>query len=415
MNNLFMNISNSLIGLLAACLFAASVQAETLYERLLREYRNDSEELGVRAGSLRLDPSVSLGITHNSNVFATSNDEESDQVTSLRPALRLRNLESPHLLQLIAGAELANYSDLSSEDYDDATVAFNADWELNESNALGLTLAYEEGHEDRTSSAARNGVELTDLDESKAQLIYRGTRGWADFGFELRHQTFDYGRTVLADGTVLDNEDRDHDRIYAAIDAGLSDEQRYSPYIRLGRLDRNFDNVDGLDRSSDSSFAHLGLRTTRQAVLSSDFYFGYAWNNFTDNRFEDFNDFVVGGELSWWPTRLTNITGQLRREVNGTTLADAAGTESTKLRLALDHELRRYMNLSVVGGYGSDDYVNLDREDTDIYGMIELTRDMGRKLRIGAAYTYSDRSVSPDVSDAEYTQSLFTLFVRGRL
>ena len=410
-----MNISNPVTGLLAAFLLVSSVQAETLYDRLIREYRIDSEELGVRTGSLRLDPAFTVDLTQNSNVFATSSDEESDLVTSLRPALRLRNIESPHLLQLIVGAELANYSDFSSEDYDDATVVFNADWELNESNALGLTLAYEEGHEDRTSSDARNGIELTDLDESKAQLVYRGTRGWADFGIELRHRTFDYGTTKLADGSSLSNDNRDHDTDYFAVDAGLSDEQRYSPYIRLGRLDRNFDAADGLDRSSDSSFAHLGMRTSRQAVLSSDFYVGYAWNNFTDNQFEDFNDFVLGGNLSWWPTRLTNITGRLTREVDGTTLAGAAGTESTDLRIGLDHELRRYLNLSVIGGYGSDDYVNLDRKDTDLYGMIELSRSLGRKLRIGAAYTYNERSVSPDDSDSEFAQSLFTLFVRGRL
>jgi len=403
------------IGLISALSSLSQAQAETLYQRLIRDYQNDSVELGVRTGSMRLDPALTLDITQNSNIFATSSNEESDLIASLRPSLRLRNIEGPHLLQLIAGAELAKYSDFSDEDYNDATLAFNADWKLKGADALGMTLAYLSGHELRTSTEARNGIEPTSLDNLRAEMIYRGSNNRIGYGFELRHQNFDYDETVLVDNTRLSNDDRDHDNLYAAVNIGLSDEQRFSPYLRAGQLQQNYDAIDGLDRSSNSSFTHLGVRSNKRAVLSGDVYLGYAWNSFDDDRFDDFNDAVFGGNLSWWPTRLTNINANFSREMDGTTITGAAGTERTKVTLAANHELRRYMKLYIAAGKVSDDFVNLDRSDDEVYGMIELNRDLGRKFRIGAGISHAERSVSPENSDSEYSQNLFTISLRGRL
>jgi hypothetical protein len=67
----------------------------------------------------------------------------------------------------------------------------------------------------------------------------------------------------------------------------------------------------------------------------------------------------AAARLEYFPTQLTTVTLNLRREVEDANIVGSSGYFANAASLRIDHELLRSLILSVGGEYQSDDYIDL--------------------------------------------------------
>jgi hypothetical protein len=109
-------------------------------------------------------------------------------------------------------------------------------------------------------------------------------------------------------------------------------------------------------------------------------------------------------------TPLTTVTATAKSSVNEVIVAGVSGDLSRDLGLQIDHAFRRWLIGTAKLGYGTDDYVGLERLDHRFFASVALVYKLTRELQLKGEVR-RDWLVS-SVSGVDYTANQFLLGVR---
>ena len=282
----------------------------------------DFDPLGIRAGSFFIFPSISLNGTYDSNVFATSNNEDSDVGAILAPRVDVNSNWSRHSLSFSAGAVGASWADHSSNDYLDAFANTTGRLDVTRDDIATGTLAFDRLHEDRNSPDESGTTTIGTSDEGNLNRYYRGL-----VDGQYRHN-FSRFFTIVGGGVQrLDYEDigdrensrRDRWEYGGRARLGYQVSPRLGTFVQGNYSWREYDEAQAVNggfekRDNQGWRAAVGTTVDITSILFGEVSFGYNERNYDSSAYKDTNGFGGNGTLTWNVTPLTSVilTGSQR-------------------------------------------------------------------------------------------------------
>ena len=183
-----------------------------LLQKSIDQKPQDFQALGARLGSFMFTPGVELIYEHNDNVFYLEENEIDDSIFHIRPWANLVSDWNRHAFNVTAWADIANYSDFGSEDYEDWALSLDGRVDVRRDSYLSYEGSTMRLHEDRRSPDDVGGVKPTDFDYSGLGIGYDHTFNRLEAGMYFRKNVIDYDNNIDGDGNLIDNRDRNRDQ-----------------------------------------------------------------------------------------------------------------------------------------------------------------------------------------------------------
>ena len=417
------NILRALIRVGCAALICIAAGGNGIAQELEREntvadrHRPGLDAEGMPLGGFRLFPAVGLGLVHKDNVFATEAEEQSDTVIMVRPELELVSESSRHEATIGAEAELARYNDFDGEDYDDLDVY--ADGHLVLGNGrLQAELRHSDLHEDRTSADDARGIEPTQFTIDKVAGAYSWKPGRWMTTFDAGYRKFEFDDTAALI-VPIDNADRDRDVTELGLRLAREMSPSYALYAEAKakqiEYEQQFDR-NGFERSSDGFSAVVGSLMDFSGQTFGEVFAGYLERKYDDPRYGTADGPTFGARVTWNVTGLTTLIFIGSRGIDSTTVAGAAGIDTTEFGFAANHELLRNLILNLDLSFANEDFDGIDRDDDITRAMVGGKYFMNRYLNLEFGYAYHDRSTSPANTGArEFEINQFFVHLVGQL
>jgi hypothetical protein len=382
--------------------------------------RPEVDAVEHKLGAFDLATMLGFGSEHDDNVFAERDAPRADTALWLEPAFELASNWTRHSLSLAGDFKAVRYSDYSTENYDDNGLRLAAQLDVRDSSPLSFDLSHTEGVEGRESPDDRGGDERTRVDTDVARIGYANERTRLKLEVDTEWTQLDFQDAYRSrDASVINNDDRDRREAHAQARVGYQISTDYGFFVQAVANDRSYDqriDDDGFNRSSRGWELALGLALDRSGIVYGDFFAGYRRQQFEDARFEDVEGPTFGAALTWNVTALTTFTALAERILEDTTIVGVSGIESTRFRLAADHELRRNLILSLALDTEEEDFQGVDQTD-DIRGArFTLRYLMNRRLHLLGGYRTERRSSSAaDPFAFEYAKDVYFVQLQGHL
>jgi len=405
-----------LLGTISSSVIAEDIQYKP--ETVTSRERPEVAPLGARAGAFRLYPSLTLSEKYNDNIFAANDNEESDFITLIKPALNIESLWGRHFLSLHTDATLGRYSDNGSEAFDDYSAGFDGVIEINHAQNISGGYNYSHEHENRFSPDDVLGIEPTKLDTNTLFATYQHqyNRIIVDLGGE--YLSLDYDDVRSANGSIINNDDRDRNRIEGSLKLGYEYLPEYTAFVRTSVNRINYDDVvddNGLNRDSDGYTVSVGTDLDLSGVLFGNVFIGYEKQNYVDTALKDTNGISGGASLTWLPSQMTTVTGSVTRSIEETTLDFASGVFSTSGKLVVDHELLHNLLLQGRLSVSEDNFEGLNRNDAYFSSGIGAKYMLNRHFYLLLDYDYLQRNSDSVTNVDDFSQNIFSLGGRIQL
>jgi hypothetical protein len=369
--------------------------------------RPQYDPLGVRAGSFVLFPTLTVQEQYESNIYATSNNEDDDFITRILPNLRLQSDWNNHALVVETGGDFGFYADHSDEDFQDYYIATRGRVDIRRSTVLRLGAGVRHLHESRESPddpGPNVAEEPTQFNLYSAETSLRHDFGRinATLGGEFDRYSFD-DPDAVGGGEVIEH-DRDRNVYTGTLRVGYEIQPSYEAFILGSYNKRVYDGNEvgtGIDRDSKGFGVAAGMEVDFGGVIFGDFFAGYRYQDYEDSSLDSIDGVGGGADLTWNVTELTTITALLSSDIRETTTPGASGRLVSTGEIGVDHELRRNIILSGNVGITRDDYQGTSRTDWIYRAGPDLTYLINRYLRASLGYEFVKRD--SDVSDEDFT------------
>jgi hypothetical protein len=383
--------------------------------------RPEYDPLGIRAGSFLIYPSLSLSGQYDSNVFTTSDDEESDVALITSPQVQINSNWSRHALNFAAGATGAVNKEYSENNYLDAYAAATGRLDVRRDDIVSGTLRFDRLHEDRDDPDNETG------EDNRGNLV-RYYSGLIDG--QYRHNFARFFTVVGAGVKRLEYEDigdrelsnRNRTEYGGRGRLGYQLSPRIGTFVQGNLSYRDYDDdqiINGVeaDRSSTGYRASVGTTVDITSILFGEMSVGYEGRNYETSELKDSGGFGANGALTWNVTPLTSVILDASSGVDETTVTFEGDTAEADLEnqvgLDVTHELLRNLLLNANARYTRNDFQGTSRVDNtyDLGGGV--TYLINRNLSVDATYRFTTRD--SDDGEAEFDRNLVLIGITARL
>jgi len=343
--------------------------------------------------SVEVDAGLTLAEEFTDNVFATSNYKKSDFITVFTPWVDLSVQARDYDLSFGANAEIGRYSKYSSENYNDYSLNADGRFRLNNGMFAFGGLDYAQEHEDRVSPDSENGLEPTKYNETSGYFGLGGRVNGNSFRLGVNLLGLDFDNTPAAGGTTIDNDDRDRKEAEIGGRIGVAQIANGEVFVQ-GIYDQvEYDEKtdgQGYQRSSKGGQAALGYKG-QWGDLSGELSFGVLTQNFDDPRFDTVTAPVFDIDLTWRPSRTTQISGVIERSLEETTISGASSYLSTSAGARLRYRVAQNLSLASYLFLTENDYQGIDRNDRYAEAGLSLRYYLNPKVYLDADYAFQQR------------------------
>lgn len=361
------------------------------------------EALGLRLGSLKILPKLSVGAEHSDNIFASSINAVGDLIWRIQPEISASSDWSRHQLAAFARAIANRYQDNKDEDTTDWAVGASGRLDVSRATQVNGQLNLSKGTEPRSSPNAQ--VLPPGAEPVQFETIAFGAQGRHEFNRLLatgRYDTqkFEYENSRTVSGEPIDQSYRDRTitTVGGRLDYALSPATAVFVDIAANTHDAKATATSSaIDRDSKGQQAQVGVNFEIAALMRGDIGVGYMRQEFDAATQKDLEGFSTTAQLAWAPTQLSTITLTAGRTIEDSAVADAVAYISTNLRARVDHELLRNVILTAQAGYGKDDYTGVVREDRRTSAGFGASYMMNRVLSVSANYSYMEQETRKGV------------------
>ncbi|WP_420348116.1 outer membrane beta-barrel protein [Pelagibius sp.] len=397
-----------LAGALAVPLAATPAAAQEGDEpvAVLDRPRDAFDAKGLDLGGFRLFPRLNISETYDDNIFADEDGEQDDFITSVAASLVARSEWSRHSLRIAGRVRDQSFLDNSSQDRTEYLIRPQLRLDLAERSQADFGAEHSRqviGRDDPEDTGDEEPTEFNRF-QGNAGYIHRFNRISLGGSFQVRRDDY------------ISGGDDDRDRIEYQFGLPIGYEVStitnvtLQPFFRI----RDFDELDetGADRDARAGGATIGIETELTRLVHVGLDVGFIANDFEDPDFDDDIDFIVDGDVTWYVTGLTTVTGRLaRRDIATNTPGSSSKTQST-VAAEVQHELLRNVLVVAEARYVQDDFREVDRtDDRAIFGL-GAEYLINRYVSIGADYRFVQRW--SDSEDRDFTRNLVTLGLRTK-
>ncbi len=322
------------------------------------------EAIGIRAGSWMLNPQATGGLTYDSNVFSAPSGAQSDIAAMTQATMRARTLWGRHGLDLQFGAQNYSYLEHPGLDQTDASVRGNGWIDVRHDAQILSSFELAHLHEGvGTLSSPTGAVKPTPYDLFTGDVTWRQQFNRLTAAVGSRVDAYSWGTTQAADGTVINQDNRDG-QIYR-----LHGRADYAVSPKLGVFSSAEGNTRDLRGTPEHPLDSTGYRLLTGVdvelthLITGEFAGGYASQRFADVTVGTIAGPAYRALVAWHPTRLMDVTFKAERQVTESSDTSATGVRADAAQLGLDYELRRNVIFSAVGAYELEKFFNQARTD----------------------------------------------------
>lgn len=395
--------------------YPVSAQDVTRGETVMDRPRPELDPLGVHLGGFQLFPSLSVGESYRDNIFDTQGGKQSDEITDIRPALKLQSNWSRHALTLFSDARIDRYAEHSHEDFNDFAVGGRGRVDVVDRSHLDLGSSYNQRHEDRSSPDDVRGVKPTEFTDTNVNVGGTAAFNRLTVGLNGVFDRYLFSNVQSSTGATINNQDRNRDESSVLMRVGYEVGPLREVFVRGGYNRRSYSSKrddNGFERSSDGYEISVGADYDITGVTSAEVFVGYRRQSYNDVRLSNATGVGAGAKLIWNVTKLTTVTGELTREVEESTLLGASSYFATRGRLRVDHELLRNLILHAGGLYGNDAYQGISRDDQHAEADVGAIYQMNRYLALSGDYGY--RARMSNAPGADFTENVVSIHLTAR-
>jgi hypothetical protein len=384
--------------------FGRAVIGETVTDRPQPLY----DPVGIRAGSFMFFPGLNLRALYNDNIYADPVNRVEDVLFNVRPVLSVRSLWERHSLSARLSGDFGIHVDNPSEDYEDAAARIDARIDIAEGSTVRIGLDGGRDHERRDSPDDARGRTPTIYYRIAPTIRWDQRINRVVLRVNADLEALDYNDVVAANGSVINQDDRD--RLVWSAQARVGYDLARSVQLFASGLysHRNYyDPVDdnGFNRDSEGYGVYGGLILELTGTVSAEGYLGYRRQTYPDPQLRNFGGLGGGINLIWAPTKLTTVTLTGERTVQETTRSGASGAFATAISVNIDHELRRNVIVSLGGEYVRRSYQGLARTDESWNGRARVEYKLSRHFSMRAGYSYTSRDSTIPSENFEMNQA----------
>lgn len=350
--------------------------------------RPEYEAIGVKAGGFTLYPRVTVSLEHDDNIYATQNDEQSDEIWRVKPELAVRSNWSRHALGAFASASVNRYSDFGGEDTEEYTLAVNGRADIVRGSNITGSVQYQALTEPRTSPQSP-AASAKPIEYEKWTSRVTGVKEFNRLRLTGRVYDYDFNFDdgVTLGGAVVEQDTRDRNEFFFGGQADYAISPDTAIYVSLLGNSKNYD-LATAGRDSDGYVAAVGANFELTEVVRGDINVGYMKQTYDNPAFSKIDGFSAEGRVEWFPTSLTTVTATGGRSIEEAVANGAAGYISNNLGVNIDHELLRNVLLSANANYGKDNYRNIDRDDERTGAGASVAYLLNRRVGVFLTYTY---------------------------
>lgn len=401
----------------ALTLLAGAAMAQTQVTTPSERMAKDFAPVGARVGSFLVIPKADVSVEYNDNIYATTNNTESDIITTVTPEISARSNWNRHALNAIARGEIQRYADNDREDQENFLVATDGRLDVLRKTSLGGGLAYERSHEERgnpdTTASAKEPTQVDTL-TARAGVQRELGKVVARFDTEAKQIDFDDNRTT--GGTLINGNLRDRNEYTQALRVGYRITDQFEGFVR-GTIDtRAYEHKGSTasrNRSSHGNSLVAGTNFDVSGKTKGEVYAGVMDRNYVDAGFEDVTEPTFGGKVTWNVTQLTSLIGKADRTVEETTIGASSAYVATAYKAEVEHALTRSLLLKGGLGFANNEYQGNgnQREDDVVTANVGADYALNRCLKAGVGYTYRDRDSS--VTGGDYSRNTVLVKLTG--
>jgi hypothetical protein len=351
------------------------------------------EPVGIRDGSWMFLPSLSTGGFYDSNVFSSNSVKRSDIAATVEPALRAYTLWERHGIDLTVDAQQIAYAANPGLDQTNASVKANAWYDV--SRDFAVLTNFQIAHLNLavgSLSSPTGAVQPTPYDYFSGDVSIRKEFNRLTTSVGFRTDSYEYGSTRSANGTVIDQSSLDG-QIYSL--HGRADYAISSAFGWFAAAEGNERDVRGLPGQpldSQGVRALSGVTFGLTSLLTGEIGAGYVQQRFVDPTIGTIEGPSYRALLTWQPTRLLDIHFKAEQLVTEISQTSSTGVLANAMQLGLDYELRRNVIASLTGGYEVDRFFGMVRKDDVFTTDARVKYLLNRFSNISLYYQYMNRN-----------------------
>lgn len=379
------------------------------------------EPQGGRVGSFIILPSAEVTSAYDSNIFATSRNEESDFIFSFVPAVRARSdLASPVSLNFDAVGVVNRYMDNDSENTEGYRLSHDGGWEipaLGEQSFLKWGLAnardwHDRGSPDDLTAAAEPTIIHTTL----GYLGFQHKPGPLSVSPRVSARYLDVDDVRSTGGTTINNDDRDHWVYREGLRVGYEFVRGYEGFVRGTLNQRRYENTPddaGFNRDSNGWEGVGGARLGLTEITNLEVYGGYLSQSYEDARLSDVQGMSFGGQLNWTPRQEWQLAASVARSVEETFLTDFSGYLATTYAVSATYQLMPALRFDARLSYSSFEFERIagstapEREDDMLMAQLGVRYYINPNYYVRASWVQT--AYSSNLPNADYDRSIVYL------
>lgn len=384
-----------------------SFQPETVKTRSRPQY----DPVGIRAASFNIFPKLSVTEYFDDNIFADSVNEKSDFITDIQPQLIIKSNWNNHALTLSSSANIHQHLNNEAENSEDFNFIGHGRIDILRQSRLEGGASYEQNHQRRSSPDDVQGLVPTIFHETTVFSFIEHELNLFTLKTGIRYVNLDFDDVASSIG-VINNDDRDRDRVTGDFRISYSISPQYSMFVDgfINRL--NYENLsDGLalNRDSKGYGINLGSIFHGSRLFFGELFIGFKEQAYRDPRLKTIYGVTGGGSITWQPSILTTFNLSSSRSIRETTVGIASGIFQTEAKFEIDHELLRNLLLNFNLSVSQEDFRGIDREDKYLNIGVGSNYLMDPLVNFGLKYDFTTRHSNRDASNFTRNAVYFNL------
>jgi hypothetical protein len=367
-------------------------------------FDSDGGRNGVRAGAFDIRAAAGLALSFDSNVYATRSDAVADPLSMGELLLLAENESSRRQFDARGYVRVRRFREADDQDTDEFGASLHfATWPSAQ-DQFSASLAAEQRFESRVDMETPTNIPLSVYDTGRSELAYTHRFNRLTIQTEAQARRFQY------DDLTQQYRDRS---VYRGELVGAYEARADLAWTLTGYYNRDaYDDPGPNTDSAETVGALAGVRIDLRELFELDLGAGYFERRF-DSGAEPLDGIALRGSVTWQPTRLTQVRGELRRSDEPTQIPGALAKIRTDASLRVAHEYSRTLQLFVGARLVFDDFVGESSVDRLYLAELGGSLQLGRHSVLRFAYSYDSRDNVTGYRN--FSRQLASLSFIGRL
>jgi hypothetical protein len=359
---------------------------------------------GVRAGPFEIRAAGGVAVAYDSNVYSSRSDAVADPLAVGELLLLAQDDSGRRRIDSRAYVRSRRFQDAGDQDTDEYGASLDfATWP-DAQDQFSASLAAERRFESRVDVETPTNIPVSNYDTGRGELTWAHRFNRLTFRAESQARRFQY------DDVTQQYRDRS---VYRGELVGAYEARADLAFTLTGSYHRDaYDDPGPTTDSANTVSVLSGIRIDLRDLLELELGAGYFERRF-DSGATPLDGIALRGLLTWQPTRLTRVRGELSRSDEPTQLPGTLAKIRTDVSLRVAHDWSRTLQL-FVGARGVLDDLAANSGVDHLY-LAELggNLQLGRHSALGFSYYYGSRdNVTPY---RNFSRQLVSLTFTGRL